>query len=371
MAEYRIHDRMYKVPDYEEYERLIYEPGTVARIKLNRPRYRNALSHPLLSELEHAFGRATVDPEVRVIVLSGEGVCFSAGDDAFGLTPESAPMMADGRTPEQLMQDYGSEGELWRQFQEEHFYLLHGQHGRLREIPKPTIAMVHGWCIFNAFNTAVSMDLIFASEDALFMSASPAVWELGPRKALEMAYEHRFFTARECYDAGLVTRIYPDRETLEQETLAYAGRVAENPPSRLRAAKDTVRHVMDIQGWTSAYNDTLMLGLAHGGGPALPVRTVPMEDQHRERYEGRGMARTPRALANLKAKLESQGEGVPPHVHEALARAAQRDDRGAWERALRQSWREQGHIQRAEAHSKLYEETVAAEKAQSPEQAKG
>ena len=115
MAEYRIHDRMYKVPDYETYERLIYEPGRVARIKLNRPRYRNALSHPLLSEMEHAFGRATVDPECRVIVLSGEGVCFSAGDDAFGLTPESAPMMADGRTPEQLMQDYGSEGELWRQ----------------------------------------------------------------------------------------------------------------------------------------------------------------------------------------------------------------------------------------------------------------
>ena len=118
---------------------------------------------------------------------------------------------------------------------------------------------------------------------------------------------------------------------------------------------------MDHQGWTAAYNDSLLLGLAHGGGPALPVRTVPREDQHRERYEGRGMARTPRALANLKARLESQGQEVPPHVAEALGRAAQRDDRGAWQQALTQSWRDPGHIKRAEEHMKLYQENVADE----------
>ncbi len=371
MADYRIFDRLYKVPAYQEYKRLIYQPGRVARVLLNRPRYRNALSHPLLAELEHAFDRATVDPECRVIVLSGEGVCFSSGDDAFGLTPESAPMMADERTPEQLMKDYGSEGEVWRQFQEEHFYLLHGQHGRMRQIPKPTIAMVHGWCIFNAFSVAASMDLVFASEDALFMPAGPAVWEFGPRKALEIAYEHRFLTARECYDLGFVTRIYPDQGALERETLAYANRVAENPFSRNRAAKDTYLHIMDHQGWTAAYNDSLLLGLAHGGGPALPVRTVPREDQHRERYEGRGMARTPRALANLKAQLQSQGQEVPPHVLEALERAAQRDDRGAWQRALTQSWREKEHIERAEAHRRLYQEGVADAEHEASNQTKG
>lgn len=366
MAQYRIHDRLYQVPDFKEYKRLIYEPGKVTRIKLNRPRYRNALSHPTLAELEHAFDRAVADKECRVIVLSGEGVCFSAGDDAFGLTPESAPMMADERTPEQLMQDHGSEGELWRQFQEEHFYLLHGQHGRLRQVPKPTIAMVHGWCIFNAFNTAASMDLVFASEDALFMPAGPAVWEFGPRKSLEIAYEHRFLTARECYDLGFVTRLYPDKETLERETMAFAERVAENPFARNQNSKDTYLHIMDRMGWTEAYNDQLMLGLAHGGGPALPVRTVAKEDQHRERYEGRGMARTPRALANLKAQLESQGQPVPQHVLDALDRATQRDDRGAWQRALTQSWREPEHIKRAEEHMKLYEEKVAAESEERP-----
>ena len=368
MAQYRIHDRMYKVMEYAEYKRIIYDPGVVSRIILHRPRYRNALSHPTLSEIEHAFNRAAADRECRVIVMSGDGICFSTGDDVFGLSPESPPVMADERTPQQLMEDYGSEGEVWRQFQEEHFDLLHGMHGRLRRIPKPTIAMVHGWCIFNAYNMAATMDLVFASEDALFMPAGPQVWDLGPRKALEILYEHRFLSARECCDLGLVTRVYPTREILEKETLAFAYRVAEQPPTQLLRAKESVQHIMDCQGWTAAYDDNLMMGLAAGGGPALPIRTVPTEERHRERYEGRGMARTPRALANLKARFESQGAETPQHVLDALARAAARDDRGSWERALHQDWREKEHLNRADAGAAAYDTAVASFRAKVAEE---
>lgn len=62
-----------------EYRQIIYEPGKVARVKLNRPRYRNCLSRVLLEELDDAFRQAASDEEVRVIVLSGEGENFCRG----------------------------------------------------------------------------------------------------------------------------------------------------------------------------------------------------------------------------------------------------------------------------------------------------
>lgn len=278
-----------------------------------------------------------------------------------GLTPESAPVIASGeKTPAEMMQEYGSEGEAWRYYQDEHFSLLHGMHGRLRNVMKPTIAMVHGWCIFNAFSMAATMDLIFASEDALFMpvGGDSTFWAFGPRKALEILYEHRFLTARECQELGFVNRVYPNFETLEKETLAYAYRVADNPVAGHRGTKASIYHLMDLQGFSTAYNEHMLNSLAHGGGAAQPIRDVHPEDRHRERFEGRGMARTPKALANLKAKLESEGAEVPQIVLDAVARAAARDDRAAWDRALSQEWRDRGQAQRAVAQAQAYDERI-------------
>ena len=68
------------------------------------------------------------------------------------------------------------------------------------------------------------------------------------------------------------------------------------------------------------------------------------------------MARTPRALDNLRAKLESEGKEVPQLVLEALARAKSRDDRAVWEKALHQEWRDKERIARAEAEAKKHDE---------------
>lgn len=340
------------IMEYKEYKRIIYEPGKVTRIILNRPRYRNAVSHPLFRELEESFDRAADDPDCRVIVVSGAGACFSGGDDAIGLTPESAPMMSDERAPEQLMKDVGAEREVWRQYWTEHEYYVHDMWvKKMRRIPKPTIAMVHGYAVYFGWSLARSMDLIFASEDALFLPASHvAMWDMGPRKTLELLFEHRFMTAREAMQYHVVNRVYPDREILEKETLAFAERVAQNPTSRNRSSKEAVYRTMDAQGFTTSYFDRLPFSAK------FQERDVPREEKHRERYEGRGMARTPRALANLKTKLESEGEPVPELVLEALARAAARDDKAVWQKALRQEWREKYRVERAEADAKVYEE---------------
>ena len=79
------------------------------------------------------------------------------------------------------------------------------------------------------------------------------------------------------------------------------------------------------------------------------------------RYEGRGMARTPVAYYNLAATLLSQGREVPEHIVEALQRAAVRDDRGAWQRALHQEGREASRIARVDAEAKAWDDRLARE----------
>jgi enoyl-CoA hydratase len=337
----------------EEYKRIVYMPGKVTRIILNRPRYLNALSAPMYGELEDAFDRASADPNCHVIVVSGAGSCFSTGHDAIGLTPESAPTLVDGRTPEELMKDCGgSETEVWRLYNNQHhYYMVEFYRRKLINIPRPTIAMVHGYCTYAGWLLAGAMDLIFASEDALFMGEGlflgPNTWDMRPRKLLEVWFEHRMMTARELYEMGVVSRIYPTREILEKETLAYADRVADNLiPSRGQALKQGIYHLRDILGFPRAEEDLYTLQAANR------TRTPREQRQHAERYEGRGMMRAPRAMRNLKLKLESEGTPVPKLVLEALARAESRDDRAKWDKALHQEWRDPERIARAEAEAK-------------------
>lgn len=335
----------------DNYKDIIYQPGRVTRIIINRPQYKNAISHPTYAEIENAVDRFVADRSCRVLVISGAGSCFSAGHDAFGLTPDSAPMMADRRTPEQLVKDYSSEREVWHSYDKQHQYFLNEMHlHKFHRIPKPTIAMVHGYCVWGGFFLAGVMDIVFASEDALFLvevgQCDPGTWDFGPRKILEILYEHRFLTARECKELHFVNRVYPDFETLERETLAFANRVADNEKlafTSLVNIKKAVHHTRDLQHFTTACEDTWVL--AHPGSRSIydPID----QDKHGERSEGRGMARTPRALENLKIKLETQGEPVPQTLLDALARAKSRDDKKAWQKTLNQEWRDSDKVKQA------------------------
>ncbi len=308
----------------------------------------------MYGEIEHAIDCFAADPACKVLVISGAGSCFSAGHDAFGLTPESAPMMADRRTPEQLIQDYGSEREAWHHYGEEHKYFLQEMHlHKFHRVLKPTIAMVHGYCIWGGYFLAGVMDIIFATEDALFLTevgqCDPGTWDFGPRKMLEIIYEHRFLTARECQELHMINRIYPDFETLERETLAYANRVADNEAltfTSLTSIKKAILHTRDLQGYTQACQDTWTFA---------PPGSRPHGEEkprHGERVEGKGMARTPRALINLKIKLESQGEPVPQFLLDAIDRASKRDDKAAWKKALYQEWRDKESLAKADAEFK-------------------
>jgi enoyl-CoA hydratase len=334
---------------YKEYKRIIYQPGRVARIILNRPRYLNAMSHALLGELEDAFDRASEDPDCHVIVISGAGNCFSSGDDNTGLTPESAPCITTDETAKEFVTRMGSEKAAWHLYNIEHNHFIDWMPGnKLRTVPKPTIAMVHGYCIFNGFFVAASMDLIFASEDALFLGGGGGS-DVPTRKALEISYVNRFITASEALELDIINRVYPDYETLEKEVLAYAGRVADEVPSALRRTKDAALQRRESQ--------------ASGTPRRTPddVWRQDATDGHPERYEGKGRARTPVALYNLACDLLSQGKEVPANVLVALARSVERDDRAAWNKALTQDWRESQRVSRTEASSKAWDEKLAKE----------
>jgi enoyl-CoA hydratase len=205
-----------------EYEHIIYQPGKVSRIIFNRPKYLNAQSYQMLEELDSAFADAAGDTQCGSIMLSGNGRAFSVGHD-IGTKEDEAYKKQHGysalaelnlsRWFEQMRKLYVDFTLAWR------------------NLPKPTIAMVHGYCIFGGWMLASAMDVIFSATDALFLPGFveyfSVPYDIGPRRAREILFEHRFITAREAYDYGLVNRIYSS-DTLEKETLDYAGRVADN-----------------------------------------------------------------------------------------------------------------------------------------------
>ena len=247
------------------FEHIEYRPGKVARLIMNRPRYLNAQGYQMLDEIHQALNQAAVDPECGAIVLSGAGRSFSAGHDLG--TPEDT----------QYRQEHGCAGpeNLYRAFEEmRDFYV--DKTLAWRNCIKPTVAMVHGYCIYGGWMLAAAMDVVFASEEARFLPGLVEYfsmpWDLGPRKAKEILLEHRFLTAAEALEYGFVNRIFP-MEDLESETLAYAHRVADNylsDPMWVRMIKMSINQMQDGMGFSNsmetAFNNyCLMFGLQFEG----------------------------------------------------------------------------------------------------------
>lgn len=222
---------------------ILYErEDKVATITLDRPKARNAQHPPLLQQLDEAFSRGAADPDVRVIVLRGNGPHFSAGHD-----------IAYDKFDELINFDDGAASLYgW----EKENYL--GMTRRWRDLPKPTIAAVHGKCIAGGLMLCWPCDLIIASDDAQF--SDPVVrmgvggveyhghtWELGARKAKEMLFTGGFMDAAEAHRLGMVNRVVP-RAELEKHTFELAGEIAQMDPFALRMAKQAVNRTLDTQG---------------------------------------------------------------------------------------------------------------------------
>jgi enoyl-CoA hydratase len=225
----------------------------ICRIRLNRPDKRNAQNPTLINELDAAIGAAAADAGVRVIVLSGEGPAFSAGHDL-----EYPGYDRRGYT-------YHTRLEMERQ-------LFVDKMLRIRNVPTPTIAQVHGHCVAAGLMLACMCDLIVADESARF--ANPVVtmgmpgvqllvepWEIGPRKAKELLWTAEALSAEEAHRLGLVNRVVAVGR-LEEEVTTLARRIAQLPPFAVRTVKKSINDTLDFMGQSRSWEHHFLLHIA-------------------------------------------------------------------------------------------------------------
>src|SRR5438874_691003 len=176
-------------------DELLYELANgVARLTINRPERRNAISWGVISGLREALARAKDDAEVRVVVLTGAGEkAFCAGADLGG--------MADG--DDGFLALHEGRGEMARLFED------------LWQLGKPTIARVRGYALAGGFGLALACDFVVAADDACFgtpevdvglwpyMITVPLVRSMPPKKALELMLTGRRVNAEEADRLGL------------------------------------------------------------------------------------------------------------------------------------------------------------------------
>jgi len=235
-----------------DYVDIRYETADgIAKITIDRPEVRNAFRPETLIEISDALERAREDTSIGVIVLTGEGpLAFCSGGDQnvrgdSGYVPSGASV---GRF---------------------HVTDLHVQ---MRRLPKPIVAMVAGYAVGGGHVLHVVCDLTIAADNARFGQTGPRVGSfdggygaallaslVGPKKAKEIWFLCRQYSAEEALDMGLVNRVVP-LEELEEETVAWCREMLELSPFSLRLLKASFNAAEDgLAGIQQLAHDTNLL----------------------------------------------------------------------------------------------------------------
>jgi len=216
----------------------------IAWVAFNRPKKRNAISPALAYEMLEVLDALELDERCGVLVLTGNGESFSAGMDLKEYFRET-----DGLPTLQRLRVYRVNA-MW-------------QWRLLSPYPKPTIAMVNGWCFGGAFTPLISCDLAIAAEDAIF-GLSEINWGIIPagvvtralasvlnqRDALYYIMTGETFDGKRAKEIGLVNEAVP-KERLRERTRALAQTLLAKNPVVLRTAKLAYRHARDM-AWDTA-----------------------------------------------------------------------------------------------------------------------
>lgn len=209
--------------------------GGIARVTINRPERRNALSSDVLTGLRDAFATARSDDEVRVVVLTGAGdTAFCAGADLGAMVGESGAIAAhDGR---------GIFADVLRD---------------LWALGKPTIARVRGYALAGGFGLAMACDLVVAADDAQFgtpeinvglwpyMITVPLLRAMPARVALDLMMTGRRIDAKEAARLGLVSRVTGVDE-LDSTVDALAEELAAKSPVAMRLGRSSFFRAVEM-----------------------------------------------------------------------------------------------------------------------------
>ena len=220
--------------------------GRIGILTLNRPKVLNAINQRMIKELSSGLAALVADPQVRVIVLHGEGRAFSAGFDM----KESAERSISGV-------------DQWRSVLEEDFDFI----VQFWDCPKPTIAAVHGYCLAGAFELMLACDLTVAAEatrlgepEVRFGSSIVALllpWLTTPKIAKELLFtgtDH--LDAARAYEIGLVNRVVPAGAELKT-AVALAEEIAAAAQLSVELVKRSVNRTYEIMGMRQALQGAL------------------------------------------------------------------------------------------------------------------
>ena len=221
-----------------EYEDILFDYyNGIARITINRERYRNAFTPTTTAEMSDALRICREEADIDVIVITGAGdKAFCSGGDQ-NVKGIGGYIDKDG-VPRLNVLDL---------------------HKAIRSIPKPVIAMVNGYAIGGGHVLHVVCDLTIASENARFGQTGPKVGSfdagfgssylarcVGQKKAREIWFLCRQYTAREAEEMGMVNKVVPF-ERLEDETVDWCKTILKRSPMAIRMIKRALNAELDGQ----------------------------------------------------------------------------------------------------------------------------
>jgi enoyl-CoA hydratase/carnithine racemase len=204
---------------------LLAREGVVARITLNRPDKRNALSLELMEELIDALDTIGADPDVRAVVIEGAGVAFSAGHDLSEMVGRDLP------------------------FYQRLFDVCTELMEKIHRLPQPVIAKVHGIATVAGCQLVAACDLAVAADDARFATPGvkiglfcstpmvPLSRAIGRKRALEMLLTGELVDASTALEWGLVNRVVPS-EQLDDAVAELVDTIARSSPLTVGIGKE-------------------------------------------------------------------------------------------------------------------------------------
>ncbi|MDY6835915.1 MAG: enoyl-CoA hydratase-related protein, partial [Chloroflexota bacterium] len=224
----------------------------IAWITLNRPDKLNAMNDVMLIELDMALATAEADLEVKVVVLRGNGQCFSVGQDLGGIgTSEIMPPNQHTQIcTKKLLESERRRNRRWE-------YIFN--------MAKPTIAQVHGYCLGSACYLTMVCDITIASEDAVFgdpllrMGLLPSMplwlWLVGIKKTKELLSNGRHMDAHEAEQLGMINKVIPS-DRISEEVKRLAKGISLMPSDGLALCKDAINSIMEARGTGEAWRFT-------------------------------------------------------------------------------------------------------------------
>ena len=238
------------------YETLLYEgpEDGIGVVTLNRPQRANAMSRPMLRDLDDLCGRLTDDSQLRCVIVTGAGSVFSAGFDLKDQA-EARPQGVAQWT-EILEADFKAIMTFWH-------------------LPKPTIAAVNGAALAGGFELMLACDLAVAAADAVFgepelkfgagIVAMVLPWFVGPKLAKGMIFTGEDkLGAAEALRLGLVNRVVPAGEVMGA-AMELARKLSRMDPMVLQRTKLALNRSYEIMGLQDALRAALDVDIAIEG----------------------------------------------------------------------------------------------------------